>query len=299
MPSWLQTVVNRLNVAWNNVAANITAEHVANWVSAVVMVVAGLVIARILSSILGRVLRRRVAAHAALIAQRAVYYGLLVLIAVQAMQTVGLQLSVLLGAAGILTVAIGFASQTSMSNLISGIFLIVEQPFVVSDIVKIGDTTGEVLSIDLLSLKLRTFDNLYVRIPNQTVINSEVVNLTHFPIRRVDLQIGVAYKEDLDHVRRVLLDVADRNPLCLEEPEPLYLFLGFGDSSLNLQFSVWTKSENFLTFKNSIQEEIKRAFDQQGIEIPFPHISLYTGSVTEPFPVRITGEPAAAPESNA
>ena len=85
--------------------------------------------------------------------------------------------------------------------------------------------------MNLLSVKLRTFDNLFVRIPNETMIKSEVTNLRRFPIRRIDLQIGVAYKEDLREVREVLLEVADRNPLCLEEPAPLIIFQGDGDSS--------------------------------------------------------------------
>jgi small-conductance mechanosensitive channel len=81
--------------------------------------------------------------------------------------------------------------------------------------------------------------------------------------------------------------VANQNPLCLEEPKPLFLFLGFGDSSLNIQFSVWAKRENFIELRNRIQEGIKQAFDSSGIEIPFPHRTIYTGSITEPFPVRV------------
>jgi small-conductance mechanosensitive channel len=83
--------------------------------------------------------------------------------------------------------------------------------------------------------------------------------------------------------------VADRNPLCLDEPKPLFIFLGFGDSSLQIQFSVWAKRENFLDLRNTLQEEIKIGFDAAGIEIPFPHRTLYAGSVTEPFPVRVVG----------
>jgi len=171
--------------------------------------------------------------------------------------------------------------------LISGLFLIAERPFAIGDIIKVGDRTGEVLSIDLLSVKMRTFDNLYVRLPNESMIKSEVINLTKFPIRRIDLQIGVAYKENIAKVRDVLFRVADKNPLCLEEPIPLFIFQGFGDSSLNIQFSVWVKRENYLNLRNSIQEEIKVAFDEEDIEIPFPHRTIYAGSVTEPFPVRI------------
>jgi small-conductance mechanosensitive channel len=210
----------------------------------------------------------------------------------------GFDLSVLLGAAGILTVAIGFASQTSASNVISGLFLLGERPFAVGDVIRVGGTTGEVLSVDLLSVKLRTFDNLFVRIPNETMIKSEVTNLRRFAIRRVDLQVGVAYKEDLREVREVLLEVANRNPLCLEEPAPLIIFQGYGDSSINHQFSVWAKTENFLELRNSIPVEIKEAFDEHGIEIPFPHRTLYTGSETDPFPVRSTNGPPDAPSAS-
>jgi small-conductance mechanosensitive channel len=88
--------------------------------------------------------------------------------------------------------------------------------------------------------------------------------------------------------------VADKNPLCLEEPSPLFLFQGFGDSSINLQFSVWVKTEEYLTLKNSIQLEIKAAFDQEQIEIPFPHRTLYASTETEPFPVTIVTKAAGS-----
>lgn len=177
-----------------------------------------------------------------------------------------------------LSVALGFASQTSASNLISGLFLIGEQPFKLGDTIKVGNTTGEVLSIDLLSVKLRTFDNLYVRIPNESLIKSEMTNLTRFPIRRFDLQLGVAYKENIAQVRQLMLQVADNNPLCLDEPAPMFLFLGFGDSALNIQLSVWSKRENFRDLRNSLQEEIKQAFDLAGIEIPFPQRTVHLSS---------------------
>ena len=119
------------------------------------------------------------------------------------------------------------------------------------------------------------------------MIKSEVINLTKFPIRRIDVKVGIAYKEDISKAREVLFNVADNNPLCLDEPRPLYIFQGFGDSSLNIQFSVWVKRENYLDLRNSIQEEIKKAFDKEGIEIPFPHHTIYSGSITEPFPVRV------------
>ncbi len=263
------------------------AERVLEILRAVVIVLVGLVVARLVSSAVVKLLKNRVTNHEGLLIRRGIFYALSGLFLVTGLHQMGFNLGVLLGAAGILSVAVGFASQTSASNLISGLFLLVERPFSIGDLVRVEDVTGEVLSVDLLSVKIRTFDNLYVRIPNETLVKAVVTTLTKFPIRRIDLQVGVAYKEDLERVREVLLKVADRNPLCLEEPPPLFIFQGFGDSSLNIQFSVWAKRENFLALKTSIQFEIKQAFDAANIEIPFPHITFYTGSMTDPLPIRV------------
>lgn len=259
-------------------------------IRALVMVIAGFLISSLVARGAYKVMIKHWSPHHSILMKRLIYWLLLGLFLASALRHLGFSLSVLLGAAGILTVAIGFASQTSASNLISGLFLVAEKPFQLGDIITVGATTGEVLSIDLLSVKLRTFDNLFVRIPNESLIKTEVTNLTRFPIRRFDLLIGVAYREDIAHVREVLKAVADKNPMCLDEPEPLFLFRGFGDSSLNIQFSTWTKRENFRDFRNSLQEEVKLAFDAAGIEIPFPHRTLYSGSETEPFPVRVVSE---------
>lgn len=249
------------------------------------LILAGFVIAKLASLALTRATKNHLDSHQNMMVRRGSYYLILILFMITALHQMGFDLSVLLGAAGILSVAIGFASQTSASNVISGLFLLTERPFTVGDVIRIGSTAGEVVAIDLLSVKLRTFDNLYVRIPNETLIKSEVTNMTRFPIRRMDLMIGVAYKENIKKVHEVLEQVAEENPLCLEEPKPLFIFTGFGESSLDLQFSVWAKRENFLELKNSIQIEIKEAFDANNIEIPFPQRSLTPGA--EPFPVRI------------
>ncbi|MGM0670010.1 MAG: mechanosensitive ion channel family protein, partial [Gemmatimonadota bacterium] len=193
----------------------------------------------------------------------------------------------LLGAAGIMGIALGFAAQTSVSNVISGFFLMAEQPFVVNDLVQVGETRGRVLSIDMLSVKLRTFDNRFVRIPNENLVKTEFINLTRFPIRRADINVGVAYKEDVSRVREVLFDVARKHPLVLMEPEPQFFFQDYGASSLDFLFGIWTRTENYFQVRNEIREEIKRRFDEEDIEIPFPHRTLYAGAVTDAFPVRI------------
>ena len=288
-----------MNELWSDITAYLHAENVWFIVRAIILVIAGFTLAKLVSTTLTRFSSKKLDTHRTMLLKRGSYYIILILFLVTALHQLGFNLSVLLGAAGILTVAIGFASQTSASNLISGLFLVAERPFSVGDVIRVGTTTGEVLSIDLLSVKLRTFDNLYVRIPNESLIKSEVTTLTRFPIRRIDIMVGVAYKEDLKKVRAVLDAVAEKNPLSLEEPKPLYIFQGFGESSLDIQFSVWAKRENFLELKNSIQQEIKEAFDEHGIEIPFPHRTIYTGSVTDPFPLRMSMESESTPTVNA
>ncbi|MGD9545912.1 MAG: mechanosensitive ion channel family protein [Candidatus Krumholzibacteriia bacterium] len=264
-----------------------TQERLLTLARAVAVLVVGLLLAKMVAATVMRVVGRRTTQQDAMVVRRLAYSLVMGLVVMACLNILGLDLGVLLGAAGILTVAVGFASQTSASNLISGLFLIAERPFVVGDVIRIGEVTGEVLSIDLLSIKLRTFDNLFVRVPNEEIIKTHLTNLTHFPIRRFDMKLGVAYKEDLDRVREILMETARANPLCLIDPEPLFIVEGFGPSSLNFQFSVWAQREKWLEMRNSMHVEVKRALDEAGIEIPFPHVTLYTGSVTDPFPVRV------------
>lgn len=230
---------------------------------------------------------RKLSAQQGMIASKLVLYSGVVIVVFSIFSELGFKMDHLFGAAGIVGIAIGFASQTSVSNIISGLFLIAEKPFQVDDIITVQGITGVVLSIDVLSVKLRTFDNKYVRIPNETIIKNDVTNVTHFPIRRVDLKIGIAYKEDIPRVREILLDVAYKNPVCLADPEPLVIFSGFGDSSQDMMFLIWTQKSDWLKLKNSIAEEVKRRFDEEGIEIPFPHLSLYAGSSSDPIPIQI------------
>ena len=193
---------------------------------------------------------------------------------VWAMKLLGIEIGGLLGAAGVLTVAIGFAAQTSTSNLVSGLFLMAEQPFRIGDTVRIGDTIGEVVSIGLVSVWLRTPENLLVRIPNEAALKSNIINLSHHPIRRLDIKLGVSYNADIESVRACLLEIARAEPLCLEEPKPRVMQTGFGASSVDLTCALWTAKENYLDLRDAIGQEILRVFNQRGIEIPFPQTTL-------------------------
>lgn len=275
MNEWLQTA-----------QTFVTSEAFLAAIRAAVYLLVGLLLARLLSRGLARALEDKLDAQQVMLTRRISFYLIVLLVLASALRELGFDLTVLLGAAGILTVALGFASQTSASNLISGLFLIGERPFSVGDVIKVGDATGEVLSIDPLSVKLRTFDNLMVRVPNETLVKTQLTNLSRFPIRRLDMQIGVGYRTDLKQLRDVLMGVAERNPVCLEEPKPLFIFLEYGDSALKIQLSVWARREKFLDLRNSMHEGVKAALDEAGIDIPFPQRTL--GSLDgSPLPVRI------------
>jgi small-conductance mechanosensitive channel len=232
---------------------------------------------------------QRTSRHHTVMVRRLVFYVIVVLFFVAGLREAGFSLDVVLGAAGILTVAIGFASQTSASNMISGLFLLVEKPFEIGDFIEVDATIGEVVGIDMLSVKLRTPDNLYVRIPNETLIKTRVVNRSRFPIRRLDLTVGIAYAEDVERVESLLLDLAEKNPVCLEEPKPFTLVTAFGPSSVDLQFSYWVPKEKVLEGRSGMMVAIKKTLDREGIEIPFPHTSVYAGSHSEPFRVQLLG----------
>lgn len=235
-------------------------------VRAAAVLLISLVLAKLLGGLAGGMLTRASGQHQ-MLGRRVAFYSALVLGVMGALSELGFHLSTLLGAAGIVSVALGFAAQTSASNFIAGLFLIGEQPFVIGDIVRIGATTGEVLSIDLISIKLRTYDNLFVRVPNETVVKSEVVNLTHFPIRRLELAFGVSYQADLQKVRALLFDAAHQHPLAFEDPKPQLFIKGFGEFAVNVEFAVWTAKGNYFELKTALHEAIKLAFEREGIEL--------------------------------
>jgi small-conductance mechanosensitive channel len=264
-----------------------------------VLVLLGLILptAWFLSRLVGKFVEKRTNLHYGLMARKFTTYLTTGIILVMVLSDLGFKLTPLLSAAGIVGVAVGFAAQTSLSNFISGLFLISEKPFAVGDVIQMGDTIGSVLSIDLMSVKLRTFDNRYVRIPNAKLIQTEFVNATRFPIRRLDINVGVAYKENIEKVKKALKEVADKNPYCLDEPAAVIIFQKYGDSALEFLLGAWCARTDFLNLRNTIMQEIKERFDADGIEIPFPHRTLYTGEVTAPFPIRIVPPEPAATET--
>jgi small-conductance mechanosensitive channel len=245
---------------------------------AALILVIGLALGRLLGSLAGRIAARRGSAQGQMLTRRFVFYGVMGVAGFMILDTLGVEIGVLLGAAGILTVALGFASQTSASNLISGLFLLGEKPFIVGDVIQIGARTGMVLSVDLLSVKLRTFDNLFVRVPNESLIKSEIVNLTRNPIRRIDIDLRLAYGEDLDKVGKLLRELAHEDPDVLEEPEPVFWIDKLGDSAVHVRFLLWASNRHgFYDVRSRVLELVARAFREHHIAVGYQRVEVEGG----------------------
>ncbi len=251
----------------------------------VTILIVGLVFFRFIAFLLGRITRKRLTAQASMIIRKFTFYFGAVIVVLIVLRQAGFSLAALLGTAGVVGIALGFAAQKSISNLISGLFLLSEKPFAVNDVIQIGEYIGIVTSVDLLSVKIRTFDNQYVRIPNEQILNTELTNITRYPVRRMNFIVNVDYKEDLDVVEKILLEIADSCENCLDEPPPFFLIQGFKEYSIEILFGVWFEKSDFVTVKNALIKKIKKRFEEAGISIPFPHQTLYTGKMTDPFPV--------------
>lgn len=252
----------------------------------VLTVLIGYIIIQISVLLVKRLFWKHMTMQWKMLINKGIIYAGIIIILFMILEILEVKIKALLGAAGIIGVVVGFASQTSIGNIISGLFLVTEKSFEVGDLIRVGDKMGNVYSIDLLSVKLKTLDNLLIRIPNQTLISTEITNITRFPIRRMDINVGVAYKEDLKKVMDILKELASENKDILDNPEPLILIKDFGESSIDFLYGLWFEKSNYLKVRNSIIMSIKERFDKEGIEIPFPHRTIYVGEETKPFPVK-------------
>ncbi len=276
LPSWLSNFLEA-DLLWKVLGA-------------AAILIGGIITIVILNRLALRIFGPRLGPQGVMVLKKLIRYIGFAFACILALNQMGLNLGAILGAAGVAGIAIGFAAQTSLSNIISGFFLIGERPFELGDIIEVDGITGTVDTIGLLSLTLRTFDNRSVRIPNETLVKTNVTNITRHPIRRFNLDIGVAYDENIGHVLSVLQDVSERNLQCLDEPEPLIVFTGFGDSSLNFLLGAWCLQEDYGTLRNTLPRELKERFDEENIEIPFPHMTLAAGKALGPIPVRVVSE---------
>lgn len=177
-----------------------------------------------------------------------------------------------LGAAGL---AIGLALQGSLSNFAGGVLILLFKPFRVGETITGQGHTGTVRKIDVLYTHLTTFDNKEVIIPNGNLANSDVVNFSSQPTRRVDFTIGVAYGTNFKFVKDLILEIINKDERVLKEPAAMVVFNSFGASSLDMVVRVWVLTPDYWDVYFSNMEVIKEAFEHNNIEIPYPKSDVY------------------------
>ncbi|WP_192022153.1 mechanosensitive ion channel family protein [Shewanella sp. WPAGA9] len=198
-------------------------------------------------------------------------YVLLAFVAIAVLNRFGVQTAsivALLGAAGL---AVGLALQGTLSNLAAGVMLLLFRPYKVGDFISAADRFGNVQEIDLFTTILKTFDNQHIIVPNSQIWGAQIVNHSFHDIRGVDMHFGVAYKENTDEVRKVIDAVLAAHPHVLQDPAPFVEVETLNNSSVDFLVRPFCHGEHYFDILYSIPEQVKKALDEAGIEIPFPH----------------------------
>lgn len=247
-------------------------ESLPNVISAILIFIASYYVAVFFSRFLKRVLDRQNADQGvAHLLTRGLKWTLIALGIVTALQRF-FDVTAFLAGLGIIGFTVGFALQNIMQNFVSGIILLVQRPFRVGHVVNIAGYDGTVLKIDLRTTEIKTLDGRIVFLPNGDVLAQPIINYTRADMRRVDLPVGVSYDSDTEKVRTVILGEIKKVSGYLDSPEPIVLFQTFGASSIDLTVFFWvdTAITSHVAAKDTALTFIKKAFEKNKIEIPYP-----------------------------
>jgi small conductance mechanosensitive channel len=201
---------------------------------------------------------------------------------VMAASQVGINVGAALAGIGVVGVALGFAAQDLLSNIIAGFVIFWDEPFHVGEFITVQDEYGRVTNITLRSTRIQTNRNTFVVIPNRRIIDHVVLNHSAQGDTRIDVPVGIAYKENIPQARAVLLKAVADVKDVLSEPPPTVVVDSLGDSSVNLLVRVWirdARAEQPVHF--AVTEMSKLALDAAGIQIPFPHLQLFVDDVED------------------
>lgn len=189
-------------------------------------------------------------------------------------QILGLETSSVIAMVGSAGLAVGLALQGSLANIAGGVLILVMKPFVMGDYIICGDKEGTVVGIDIIYTRLLTPDNRKITLPNGTLANADIINVTAEPIRRLDLNVSIDYSENIKKVKDILENLLTGHDMVLTD-KPAEIFVSsFDPSSINIGYRVWTKTEDYWTLRWKLMEEVKAAFDENEIVIPFDQLDV-------------------------
>ncbi len=210
-----------------------------------------------------------------------VRYSIIFIAFISILPTLSIDLTGILLAGGFAGLVLGFASQSVVSNLVSGIFLIFERPIKIGDEIQIEGAEGYVEDIRLLSTVVRSYEGIYVRLPNEKVFTSMITNYVANVARRFKYTIGISYRDDASRAIEIIAGLLEQHPYVLKEPKPLIYVDSLGDSSVNIAVYIWSPISEWFTTKNELLRKIKITLEEAGIEIPFPQRVIWFGKEEE------------------
>jgi len=205
----------------------------------------------------------------------AVKVVLLIVLITMALGVLGVSMTTIVAVVGAAGAAIALALKDSLANIAGGIMIIITQPFKKDDLIDVGEVSGKVENIDLFLTTLKTFDNKTITIPNGIINTSILVNHSMEDNRRVDCTFGIGYDNDIAKAKSILKEVCDSNPMIFTEPKPLIGVANHGDSAVMLDVKVWCKTDDYWDVKYYLEENVKLAFDDNGIEIPYNKLDVH------------------------
>ena len=207
--------------------------------------------------------------------EKAIVYTIVIVGVIVSLAPLGISLTGLLVAGGFAGIVLGFATQTVIANLFSGLFLLVERPFKIGDAVQVMNYSGIVEDVSILSTRVRTWDGVFVRLPNDKVFSGDIANYARSVARRLSVKIGVSYNSDIDKAVAVLRELLEDQPYVLVNPPPDVLVNEYGDSAIVLEVRAWVPIEVWFQVYADLMKGIKRRLDEAGIEIPYPQLDLH------------------------
>ena len=246
--------------------------HMMDIAGAFAVLVIGLLLAGILSRWAERAMTRspRFEPTVANFLSSIVKYALWAVVLVTVLAQFGVETTSILAALGGMALAIGLALQGTLSNVASGLMILVQKPFKVGEAISAGSVTGTVQQIGLFTTELKQFDGLFVMVPNSQLWNQAIVNFHRHPNRRLELVVGIAYGDSMLRAREELLKLALTDERVLSEPEAVTFVSSLDDSSVGIGLRVWCSTSDYLGLSWDLTEAVKARFDDVGISIPFP-----------------------------
>ena len=270
-----EEIISRTSLFMNWVKGLVTWSNLFKLLGGILVLLVMWIVYRIILRTIKKSSSAKMNSHKQQMLSHFVKYIFYILVVLEVLSLLGIKLSALLGAAGIAGVAIGFAAQTSVSNLISGLFVLTEGSIKIGDAVTVDGVTGVVDEINLLSIHIHTYDNQMVRIPNSTIINSNFTNINFHQTRRMTINVSVDYSTDMKTALEALKKAPALCPTVVSDPVPAVWFDGFAASGINMTVAAWFKPADFLQTKNDLYIAIKQVLDEAGITIPFNQLDVH------------------------